>query len=602
MRYGQWAALVIVGGCTIGTPPPEITDPRFEDGPFGSGFVDPRLLGPLERATHTPPPIAGGTLTVSLDGSYTLVSDPDLDRLVLVDSSRSERAVTALEPGDEPGRIAEDDRGLMHVVLRGAGAIATYDPVSRAVVSRKAVCAMPRGIAFDAGHRRLHVTCREGTLVTLDLVAKTLTRRFVADDLRDIVVDKHGFWVSTFRRARVLRLDPEGAIVQEISLDATEESDAVGSALSLFTPTVAWRMRAGTAGGVVVLHQRALESEIALDVPQGYGAGFMCATGIVHAALSFVSADGTLQSSGPLADAALAVDFVETDEGYLVTSAGNVGEASGIQLFRREAVADRTCVFGEPTDANWFRQPVAIDRTPSGSWVAQARDPGVVGGQDGRAITFGNEAVTDTGHQIFHMRASPDPFGGGVACASCHPEAGDDSFTWTFSGLGARRTQSLEGGISGSEPFHWTGDMPTLVTLASEVFTHRMGGGLLSAAHIEELRHFLDSVPVPAAVVPADRAAVERGEALFASSGCVTCHAGTRMTNNSTVDVGTGLAVKVPSLVGVARRAPFMHTGCATDLRARFTDPSCGGGDRHGVTSSLSVAQIDDLVAYLESI
>lgn len=36
-------------------------------------------------------------------------------------------------------------------------------------------------------------------------------------------------------------------------------------------------------------------------------------------------------------------------------------------------------------------------------------------------------------------------------------------------------------------------------------------------------------------------------------------------------------------------------------LRERF-DPSCGGGDRHGLTSHLSGNQIDDLVSYLETL
>ena len=57
---------------------------------------------------------------------------------------------------------------------------------------------------------------------------------------------------------------------------------------------------------------------------------------------------------------------------------------------------------------------------------------------------------------------------------------------------------------------------------------------------------------------------------------------------------------KVPSLLGVAARAPFMHDGCAATLDDRFG--SCGGGDAHGKTSQLSAAQRADLVAFLESL
>jgi cytochrome c peroxidase len=72
------------------------------------------------------------------------------------------------------------------------------------------------------------------------------------------------------------------------------------------------------------------------------------------------------------------------------------------------------------------------------------------------------------------------------------------------------------------------------------------------------------------------------------------------MTNNSTVDVGTGRAFQVPSLLGVAYRAPYMHGGCAGTLEDRFG--SCGGGDRHGNTSALAAGQVADLVAYLKSL
>ena len=68
-----------------------------------------------------------------------------------------------------------------------------------------------------------------------------------------------------------------------------------------------------------------------------------------------------------------------------------------------------------------------------------------------------------------------------------------------------------------------------------------------------------------------------------------------------TVDVGTGGPFQVPSLRGVAWRAPFMHTGCAATLADRFAG-ACGGGDKHGVTSTLTASQIGDLTAYLETL
>jgi hypothetical protein len=66
------------------------------------------------------------------------------------------------------------------------------------------------------------------------------------------------------------------------------------------------------------------------------------------------------------------------------------------------------------------------------------------------------------------------------------------------------------------------------------------------------------------------------------------------------VFVGTGEPFRVPSLVGVRWRAPYLHDGRAPTLRDRF-GPNCGG-DLHGHTSQLTQSQINDLVTYLDTL
>ena len=103
--------------------------------------------------------------------------------------------------------------------------------------------------------------------------------------------------------------------------------------------------------------------------------------------------------------------------------------------------------------------------------------------------------------------------------------------------------------------------------------------------------------------VVSDPDAVGRGQPVFTDSmhGCAVCHSGSQLTNNRiNVDVGTGGMFKIPSLVGLAYTAPYLHDGCAATLADRFG--SCGGGDLHGVTSTLTQAQLADLVAYLDSL
>jgi cytochrome c553 len=204
----------------------------------------------------------------------------------------------------------------------------------------------------------------------------------------------------------------------------------------------------------------------------------------------------------------------------------------------------------------------------------------------------------DTGHTLFHTRA-----GAGLACASCHGEAGDDGHVWTFQGIGPRRTQQLRGGILGSEPFHWNGDMQDFPTLVREVFVGRMRGPQPTDEQTDALATWIDRQPAWH-VTARDPSAVERGRELFESAalGCTGCHAGTQLTNNQTVDVGTGVALQVPSLHDVVLRTPLMHDGCAKTLQERFSITSCGGGDSHGHTSQLTPDALADLVAYLSTL
>jgi hypothetical protein len=220
---------------------------------------------------------------------------------------------------------------------------------------------------------------------------------------------------------------------------------------------------------------------------------------------------------------------------------------------------------------------------------------------DGNNISLSPESRGDTGHLVFHANA-----GGFVACASCHVEGDDDGRVWNFecSAAGARRTQSLQTGLRGTEPFHWAGDESTMDQLMSDVFVTRMSGPKLTVDHTDALIGWIDGQPRRSRTRSGNAAAIERGRLLFNNTqgaACVTCHSGDRMSNNQTVDVGTGRAFQVPSLIGIGTRGPFMHNGCALTLRDRFK-PECGGGDAHGVTSNLGEGQLSDLVTYLETL
>jgi hypothetical protein len=412
----------------------------------------------------------------------------------------------------------------------------------------------------------------------------------------------------------------------------------------MFSAGAAWRMMPTADGGVAVLHQRGVVDTIR-PVAGGYGGVNPCDS-IVHPAVTTVASDGTVRTGPALAGLVLAVDMAISPDGakVAVVSLGNATNQplmptsgqTGPQLTRvfvtdMSSATDQTvgckpdgthgpclppnttvvdtstgaAMTGCPADPTVVGQPIAVAFQDADSVVVQSREPAMLTMmRDGGRIDLPGESRADTGHLLFHANA-----GGFVACASCHLEGNDDGRVWDFgcdvSGAvsGMRRTQSLQTGLRGTEPFHWSGDEANFDALMADVLVGRMSGPKLTSDQGNAMLSWIDAQPRPLRPAPANPAAVQRGAALFNDTqnvGCVTCHAGARFSNNTSIDVGTGRAFQVPSLLGVGTRGPFMHDGCAATLRDRF-NPACGG-DRHGATAQLTSGQIDDLIAYLSSL
>jgi hypothetical protein len=216
-------------------------------------------------------------------------------------------------------------------------------------------------------------------------------------------------------------------------------------------------------------------------------------------------------------------------------------------------------------------QPVFFNREPAG----------LVRSGEFTALASA-EPVGDTGHDVFHMVFNDTV---GLACASCHPEGGDDGLVWRLP-IGSRRTPSLRGTVANTAPYHWNGEFDSIATLVTNVFTERMGGPVLGPTDGAALQRWLESLrAIPAPRMSADvRARIPRGAEVFRSpeAGCAGCHSGPSFTNNASVNVGTAGVFQVPSLIGLAYRAPYMHTGCAASIDARLSSMDCAGDARHG--------------------
>lgn len=680
---GQGAADVLACGADSGT------------GGFVSrmgGDSAPTYDG-LATAPMPPPPISGGTLLVMRDGVTAVAADPDRDVVYVVDLTDAMnprlRWTVRLTPGDQPGRLAEDAAGQIHVVLRNVGALATVDPVAGALVLRRPVCQLPRGVAYDAATDRLHVACAGGELVSFaPKTAAPLRTVRLPQDLRDVVVDGTGLMVTRFRSSQVLVVDADGAVVEQIA-PPTFSSEAVRKGTP-FEPAVAWRAVPMPGGGAAMVHQRGMKGTI--DRKGGGYGGPSCDT-VVHSAVTVMKSGTSVSAGAAIPGFVLPVDMALSPDGTTVAlvAAGNGHSpisASGQKLFvtKLDDVASpgtrgcsndghhgpATCVapptaprmgsgsggqggtLGQgdhrvgsggmggtggsggavtagmagrsgggatgtmvPTCRDLPRgaEPVAVafagaetvlvqTREPAQLWVvkqpADAATASTTPLPDPFALTLSEQSRGDLGHAIFHANS-----GAGLACASCHPEGHEDGRLWNFQCEGDRRTQDISGGLSGTEPFHWGGDMKDFPTLVSAVFTGRMSGPFLSTDQVNATLSWINSIPARPPAISPDDPRVTRGRALFQDPvvACATCHAGDLLTNNATVAVGTANGpFQVPSLRGVAWRAPYMHNGCASDLASRFSDTTCGGGDSHGVTSHLTADQLADLVAFLESL
>jgi hypothetical protein len=594
-------------------------------------------LGELRTSAKTPPAISGGTLAVDRAGTVAVVGDSDRDLIYITNLTSSTVRKIPLPPGSEPGRVVLEGTTTAHVALRGTGEVARVD-LQAGTVARQVVCSHPRGIGLDEARALLVVACLDGQLVELDAAThREVTRKTdLPNDLRDVIVGPRGVEaVTRFRSAELLRLADDHSVgaTQLPRKGSRFNSEAPPSVFDpagfappgstvlpvnhlALSPTLAWRSLRAANGHVWMLHQQSQDAPVMLARAGGYGSGG-CST-ITGGKVTQFDAEGNPVNAlvfplrGLTVDAALSRDGAWLALAHAGTYLLSQATLTVYETARMPAVES----FAQCTHPNGLGgeqgQTTAVAFDDANVLYAYSREPAQLSiyVAPGSSVLSNGSRLThkatialdlssarDTGHDLFHADV-----GRGLACASCHAEALDDAHVWDFEKIGARRTQNMRGGLLGTAPFHWDGDMMSISHLVDEVMTRRMGGFNVTGPFATALGTWIDRQP--ALTLPArDAAAVERGEVLFnaASTQCSTCHSGKNFTNNESRDVGTGQSFQVPGLLGLALRGPYMHSGCAKTLEDRFK-PECGGGDKHGRTSDLTLAQIADLVAYLKTL
>jgi cytochrome c5 len=471
--------------------------------------------------------------------------------------------------------------------------------------------------------------------------------------------------VTTFRGAQILMIQNDGTLVgTPISLNTRVDTSAAqlaaqgltGGTPQNFVPEISWRAVVGPAGDLVVSHEGGTDrviditdsgsggTQVKLSTSCSGGGGYggsvctttsgppICSPPIMVNLVSSVSQAGVVSDGPALPQGALPVDILPSSDGknYSVALAGNPSGTFGPNILTVPAVSQTAGPLGNQTTfdsdlcgmqfaGNGVTVPgsvVALAMDPGGTVIAQTREPATIqilaaGGT--QSVSLSTDSVANQGFDIFHTNT-----GHGMTCAGCHAEGQDDSRTWNFAQAftaagepnpkEARRTQTFRVGFLDTQPFHWDGEFAGLPALMEDVFVHRMGAVAVPDANAQAaLEQWMNAIPpkmhdAPSAALTASIAA---GKTVFEESsvGCTTCHSGPNFTNNEDEDIGfpDGSKLQTPTLIDVAFRAPYLHDGSVATLQARFTDVTAMSG-KHGHTAQLSALDIDNLIAYLESL
>jgi YVTN family beta-propeller protein len=196
------------------------------------------------------------------------------------------------------------------------------------------------------------------------------------------------------------------------------------------------------------------------------------------------------------------------------------------------------------------------------------------------------------------------------SCSSCHPgDARVDALNWDLlnDGLGnPKNTKSLLNS-------HRTPPAMISVVLGTAEDAVRAGfRHILFAVRpeeecvsIDEYLKSLKPIPSPYLVRGKLSASAKRGQNIFNTAGCISCHNGDFLTDMEEYDVGTGNGLDknkkfdTPSLIEVWRTAPYLYDGRAATIKEIFT--KFNPQDKHGITSNLSKKELRDLTNFVLS-
>ena len=217
--------------------------------------------------------------------------------------------------------------------------------------------------------------------------------------------------------------------------------------------------------------------------------------------------------------------------------------------------------------------------------------------------------AAERGRRLFHDAVDTHLTPSGVvACASCHPDGGEDGLAWFLHtptvARKLRRTPPAYGARRALSPYHFDGEFADAAALTRATIRGLMDGDAL-LVDLDAIAAYLDERPAPPgrpAFDADDTAAIARGAETFASAGCAECHPAPLYSDARAYTVAVPSAdpdarldvVDTPSLIAVRARPPYLHDGRAPTLADAVR--------AHDATPALDAAALADLVRYLETL
>ena len=552
-------------------------------------------------------PVSAGAVAVSPDGRMVVAVNPDSDSVTVLDA-QSLQILAEIPVGDDPRTLAIAPDSQSALVTNHAGAtLSLLDLAQLVEVGSYAVGSMPYGVVTDgarvfvsefapghvgvldhnSGERLAHIAVAPfpaGLALSADgaslYVTHLFSGRVTLIDARSLEVKANITTGASTNLSQFVAISPNGT---KAYLPQTRSN--VTNTAMLFDNTVFAVVNVLDLGAL----RLAVQERVTLDTAdQPVNMPFAVA----------LSPDGKMLYLANAGSDDLSVIDLSTNQGvaHISVGANPRGIAispDGARVFVNN-VLDGTLSVME-TEMHTIAETVTLTEIPLPEPIL-------------------------LGKRIFNSAAAPvlttDNW---ISCATCHFDGMMDTRTWLGFPDGPRNTPSLLG-VAQTLPMHWSGDLDELQDVEITIRDIQIGSGLiegeahdtLGSAHaglspeLDALAMYMAILEIPPSPYAASPEQLSRGEAVFNTLECQSCHPPPLYTDLQLHDVGTGNAAKeknshgrgtnfdTPSLRALWMTAPYFHDGSATTL-----PDALHTGNEHNVAAGLSTTEIEDLTAFL---